>query len=94
VGNGGRAEIDYGVVVAGETTRGTTWTTSGRKPIPPIPADVTQIDVLLVPDPTAVERQIDIEEIWGQPYRIDNVPLQRFDLADGAQGKRSATQPG
>ena len=96
----GEQKIDYGTLIAGRTSRGVTSSQSSRKPIAPLLADVKQIDILLVPDAKSAERHIDIEEIWGKPYRIDNVPLQRFDLGDGgsrdgaagAEGQRPTTQ--
>ncbi len=45
-----------------------------------LPADLKQVTVVLEPDAEAAEKDSDANEIWGKPIRIENVPLERYDL--------------
>jgi hypothetical protein len=46
----------------------------------PLPPGITTIDVLMTPDPKALEDSPTVNRIWGKPIRINDVPLERFDL--------------
>ena len=53
-----------------------------------LPADVTQINLSFEPEPKGAERYSEVEEMWGSPLEIKDVPLERFDLE-----KAPATAP-
>lgn len=45
-----------------------------------LPANLRQLTLVLEPDPEAAEQYGKTNEIWGKPIRIENVPLERYDL--------------
>ena len=76
----GEQTIDYSTLVAGRLSRsGSIRSHSEQANVPAIAPEVKTIDILLTPDLAAAERFPQIEEIWGQPHTIKNVPLQRFE---------------
>ena len=80
----GGEKIDYGTLVAGKTLRGGTTSYSSATVVKSLPPEVTSANVLLTPDTKAAEQQIAITEIWGQPLELNDVTLERFDLAPPA----------
>ena len=85
----GGEKLDYGTLVAGaETGRGQFQSSTSAKAFKSIPPDLKTIDVLFELDETAAERFTGIETVWGGPYQIRGVKLERYDLGSNAQ-----TQP-
>ena len=84
----GGEKIDYGTLVVGKTSRGGTTSYSSAKVVKSLPPEVTSANVLLTPDTKAAEQHIGISEIWGHPLELNDVTLERFDLA------QPATRPG
>ena len=78
----GGQKIDYGAFVVGQRGDGGFESVPSRGVAKNLPADVEMVDLLLTPDPKAAEHFTNIEEIWGQPFEIKNVPLERFDRAE------------
>jgi hypothetical protein len=78
----GDQKINFGTFIHASTLLGTVQgSTEQQARIKSLPRNLTRIDVLFTPDPKAAEAFPVIEQIWGQPYQIKDVPLQRFDLA-------------
>jgi hypothetical protein len=80
----GDQKIDCGGLLAGSTGRGQFRSYPGKKILKHLPPEVTQVDVVLVPDPAVAEQQAEIEEIWGQELEFKAVPLERYDLDGGS----------
>jgi hypothetical protein len=78
----GDAKRDMGSYETGG--KGSSYTALGGE-IDTLPLDLKQLSVVLEPDvETAGEIGV-VDEIWGKPIRIENVPLERYDLKeDGA----------
>jgi hypothetical protein len=55
---------------------------------------VTTADVTLTPNPSHVFEQSQVTEVWGEEIKIENVPVQRYDLRDGADAGRADPPPG
>jgi hypothetical protein len=80
----GGERIDFGRIFTGKTANNSsTSNMTGTKVVRSLPPDVKSIDVLFTPDPKNAERFLGVERIWGGEYKIENVPIERFDLAPG-----------
>lgn len=51
--------------------------------LPPLPAEIKQVDVIFEPAPQLVDSYMSVTEIWGEPIVFPNVPLDRVDLDVG-----------
>ena len=38
--------------------------------------------LILTPNPNVARDSVDLNEIWGRPITIENVPLERYDLEE------------
>jgi hypothetical protein len=76
----GDQKIDFGMLLTARTKYGTTSGMNDTHVFKSFPADVKSIDVLFTPDPKVAEEYVGIERMWGGEYKIEAVPLERFDL--------------
>ena len=67
-------------------------TSSAGGQIDSLPADVREAVVVLEPAPDIAEENMNVDEIWGKPIVIEQVPLDRYDLEEQAQ-RRAETKP-
>ena len=85
----GEQVVDCGTFLTGSTGRMSFSSSSElRGRVKSLPADVTQINLSFEPEPKGAERYSEVEEMWGSPLEIKDVPLERFDLE-----KAPATAP-
>ncbi|HEY7088568.1 MAG TPA: hypothetical protein VH518_10795, partial [Tepidisphaeraceae bacterium] len=76
----GGQKIDFGSLMSARTRYGSTSGMNDTHVVKSLPADVKSIDILFTPDPKVAEGTVGVEKMWGGEYKIESVPLERFDL--------------
>lgn len=76
----GGKRLDFGRYVIGDSERGTFSSISEDEVVPTLSRDVNTVNLLFTPDPEAVDFFLEVEEIWGHPTEIRDVPVRRLDL--------------
>ena len=59
----------------------------------PAPAASLENDAALEVNESSAEGFVGLEQIWGKPYAIKGVKLERFDLSPDGNDESAATQP-
>jgi hypothetical protein len=77
----GGVRLDYGGLVlgTGSARSGGYHSATTSKTFPALDPSLQTMELLLEPDEKPAEQFPSIETVWGGPYRIRNVKLQRFD---------------
>jgi len=79
----GEEEIPLGYMHAASASNWSTRSgTELEKRIDTLDPDVRTVDLILTPNPKALERYPQVKEIWGEKVILRDVPLERFDLAE------------